>query len=102
MQDVSLAHNYLIYAYNVRSMLIITHGIKNLPNHFFSGNELWVMTNFNKRTQYRKMLKMQVKKCRGIECKGYYIERKFRSLSSLKKRTFPLTYVEVVKEEIPF
>jgi hypothetical protein len=46
------------------------------------------------------MLKMQVKKCRGIECKGYYIE--FRSLSSLKKRTFPLTYVEVVKEEIPF
>jgi hypothetical protein len=45
---------------------------------------------------------MQVKKSKGIECKGYYIDRKFRSLSSLKKRTYPLTYVEVQKEYLPF
>ncbi len=98
----AIAANYWIHATNVRSMLIVTHGIKNLPNHYFSGNELWVMTNFGKRMQYRKQLKMQVKKSKGIECKGYYIDRKFRSLSSLKKRTYPLTYVEVQKEYLPF
>jgi hypothetical protein len=101
-RSVGIAPNYWIHATNVRSMLIVTHGIKNLPNHYFSGNDLWVMTNFNKRMQYRKQLKMQVKKSKGIECKGYYIDRKFRSLSSLKKRTYPLTYVEVQKEYLPF
>lgn len=79
--------------------LIITHGIKGFKNHVMSGNELWVMTNCeHKRTQHIKMLKLQLN---GLT-RGYFINRKFRSLTWIEKRLYPLTKVIVKKEKLPF
>ena len=77
-------------------MLILTHGIKNLPNYYFSGNDLYVLEHFgNKKTIPTKKLSQQVMNKGNRETKGYYIERKFRSLSNLNNRKFPVCKVIV-------
>lgn len=81
---------------------IYTHGLKNLPNYLFSGNDLYVIENCKQnRTQRTKMLKIQtIGKQRP--CKGYFIERKFRSLTSLNKRKYPLIKIELKTDKLPF
>ena len=75
-------------------MIVITHGIKNLPNYYFSGNEMYVLEYFgNKKTVPTKKLKTQVMNKGNRETKGYYIERKFRSMTNLNNRKFPLTKI---------
>lgn len=83
---------------------IITHGIKGLLNYYFSGNDLIVLEHFsNKRTKPTKTLKKQFNG-RNKMCRGYYIDRKFKSLTSLVSKQYPLTKVIVsnIKSEIPF
>lgn len=85
-------------------VIIITHGIKGLPNYYFSGNDLMVLEHFsNKRTKPTKILKKQLNG-RDKRCRGYYIERKFKSLTSLISKQYPLTKVIIknIKPELPF
>lgn len=79
--------------------IIITHGIKGFPHHVFSGNDLYVLTHCEgKRTQHEKKLSKQLN---GLT-RGYFINRKFRSLTWLEKRLFPVTKVLYRPEPLPF
>jgi hypothetical protein len=98
-----IAGNYCIGATNVGSMLIITHGLRHLPNYYMSENELYVFAHFRRRTVNFKQLKIQVKKSRGLECRGYYIDRKFVSLSELKRRRYLVCKIILPKQkDCPF
>ena len=69
--------------------LILTEGLKGLPYHFFSGNDLVQLSHCpNKRTVPTKVLKKQNNGRYGM-CRGYFINRKFHSLTSLEKRKYP-------------
>ena len=83
---------------------IITHGIKGLPNYYFSGEDLIVLGHFsNKRTKTTKVLKKQFNG-RNQMCRGYFIARKFKSLTSIERKKYPLTRIIIknLKQEIPF
>ena len=84
-------------------MLIITHGLKNLPNYAFSGNELYRLAHFsNKRTKPLRKLKPQIMNAKGIKCHGYFIEGKFRSKTNLDKRKYPKIKIIIQTETLPF
>lgn len=79
-------------------MLIITHLVKNLQHYAFSGDELFVIENCSgRRTQFTKKLSIQ----KVGRSKGYYINRRFRSLTSLRKRAYPYTKVILPPPVIP-
>ncbi len=79
--------------------IIITHGIKGLPYHFFCGNDLLQISHCpDKRTKPQKFLKKQKN---GL-CRGYFIDRKFKSLSWLERRKYPVIRVLVKEEPMPF
>lgn len=76
--------------------IIITHGIKGFPNHYFSGNYLIQLEHFSgKRTRPEKVLNKQL----NGRCRGYFIDRKFRSLTWIDKRKYPITKV-IIKERL--
>lgn len=82
-------------------MLVITHGLKNLPHYVFSGDELHLLTHFSgKRTKYQRRLKLQTMNRGKRETKGYFVEGKFRSLTSLMRRAYPKTRVILDKSEL--
>lgn len=84
-------------------MLIITHGLKSLPNYAFSGNDLYRLEHFsNKRTKKLLKLKPQIMNAKGIKCHGFFIEGKFRSRTSLQKRKYPRTKIIIKTETLPF
>jgi hypothetical protein len=84
-------------------MLIITHGLKNLPNYAFSGNGLYRLAHFsNKRTKPLRKLKLQTMNKNSASCNGYFIEGKFRSKTSLEKRKYPTTKIIIQTETLPF
>lgn len=79
--------------------IIFTHGIKGYRNYLFSGEDLYVLTNCKaKRIQYLKRLNKQLN---GLT-RGYFINRKFRSLTWLEKRLYPVTKIVIKKEPLPF
>lgn len=79
--------------------IIFTHGIKNEPNYLFSGNELFVLEHFNnKRTQKQKKLSLQLN---GLT-RGYFINRKFRSLTWIDSHKYPTTKIIIITEPLPF
>ena len=67
--------------------IIITHGIKGYPNHFFSGSDVIQIEHCpNKRTRPTKVLNKQLN---GMT-RGYFLDRKFKSLTWIEKRKYPL------------
>ena len=76
--------------------IIITHGIKGYPNHYFSGEELIQLEHFSgKRTRPEKVLSKQL----NGRCRGYFLDRKFKSLTWIEKRKYPVTKV-IIKQTI--
>ena len=76
--------------------IIITHGIKYMPYHFFSDNDLVQITHCpNKRTVPTKILKKQ----KIGMCRGYFINRKFHSLTSLENRKYPTIKIILGNQE---
>ena len=80
--------------------LIITHGIKGMPFHFFSEAGIYQMSHCpRKRTLPEQVIK---KICNGL-CRGFKIDGRFYSLTALEKRFYPVTRVVFkVKDECPF
>lgn len=79
--------------------LIITHGLKGLPNYAFSGNDLYVLENCKgKRTQPTKRLSIQLN---GLT-RGYFIDRKFRSLTWIERRMYPIIKIVLKQTYKPF
>lgn len=75
--------------------------IEDLPNYAFSGNDLYALTHFSgKRTKYQRRLKLQTMNKGKRETKGYFVEGKFRSLTSLMRRAYPKTMVILDKSEV--
>lgn len=76
--------------------IIITHGIKGFPNHYFSGSDLIQLEHFSgKRTRPEKVLNKQL----NGRCRGYFLDRKFKSLTWIDKRKYPITKV-IIKERL--
>lgn len=76
--------------------IIISHGIKGYPNHYFSGEEVIQLEHFSgKRRKPEKVLSKQL----NGRCRGYFIDRKFRSLTWIEKRKYPVTRV-IIKQTI--
>jgi len=70
--------------------IIISHGIKGYPHHYFSGGDLIQLKHFSgKRTKPQKILSKQL----NGTCRGYFIDRKFKSLTWIEKRKYPITRV---------
>jgi hypothetical protein len=85
-------------------VIIITHGLKGLPHYYFSGKDLLVLGHFSrKRTKTTRILKKQFNG-KDQRCQGYFIDRKFKSLSSLERKKYPVTKILVknLKQETPF
>lgn len=79
--------------------IIVTHGIKSHPNHVRSGSDVYVLTHCKgKRTQHEKKLSMQMN---GLT-RGYFIYRKFRSLTWIERHSYPLTKILFKAEKMPF
>ena len=72
--------------------LIITHGLKRLPNHFISDLGVLQLCHFKKkRTRSEKILS-------EIKCgnsKGVKIDGRFISYAELERRKYPATKVFV-------
>lgn len=75
--------------------IIITHGIKGFPHHFFSGSDVIQLSHCPcKRTKPTKFLNKQLN---GMT-RGYFINRKFRSLTWIEKRKYPTVKIILGKE----
>ena len=79
--------------------LIITHGLKRMPNHFITDLGVLQISHFkNKRTRSEKILS-------EINCgnsKGVKIDGRFISYAELDRRKYPITKVVVESIHIPF
>lgn len=72
------------------SYFILTHGLKNIPNYYFSGEDLMVLEYCsNNRTKKTKVLKKQFNG-RNRSCRGWFINGKFMSLTNLEKKKYPI------------
>jgi hypothetical protein len=81
--------------------LIITHGIKGYPYHFFSeGNMIYQRSHVvSKRTLPEQIKKKQL----NGTTRGFMIYGKFKSLTALERLRYPLTKVIFnVPDECPF
>ena len=79
--------------------IIITHGIKGMPHHFFCGNELLQLSHCPaKRTKPQKFLKKQ----KNGMCRGYFIDRKFKSLTFLESKRYPVIKIILQEDRLPF
>ena len=78
--------------------IIITDAIKGFPYHFFSGNDLVQISHCpNKRSVPTKVLKKQHNGRNGM-CRGYFINRKFYSLTFLENRKYPIIKIVLGEE----
>lgn len=78
------------------SSLIITHGLKGLPNHFLCEHGLYQLAHCpRKRTLPEKIIKKRVI---GL-CRGFTIDGKFYSLTALEKISYPVTKVINIEQE---
>lgn len=81
--------------------LIITHRIKGIKDYAFSGNELYVLPSFVfRRSRSLKRIKMQT----IGTCRGYFINRKFKSITWIESKMYPSTKVIIYKNQgaLPF
>lgn len=79
--------------------LIITHGIKGYPNYVFSGNDMYLLSHYDgRRTHKERKLSLQLN---GLT-RGYFINRKFKSLTWIEKRVYPVTKVIYRPTPLPF
>ena len=68
--------------------IFITHGIKGYPNYFFTAENLVYQKSYcpRKRTLPSKVLsKIKIGRCRGFKIDG-----KFKSLTSLEEKKYPI------------
>jgi len=73
--------------------IIITHGIKGFPNHFFTDKGLLQVEYCPRKRTMPTAFIPKIKTGSGGRCRGYKIDGKFRSLTWLEKRLFPRTLV---------
>lgn len=80
--------------------LIITHGIKGMPNHFFCEEGIYQKSYCPRK---RTMPEQVIKKIRNGLCRGFKIDGRFYSLTALEKRRYRLSGVVFkVKDNFPF
>lgn len=85
----------------MQDYLIITHGIKGLPYHFYTENLKVLQLSHcpNKRT----LPTHEIKKLVNGLTRGFMIYGKFISLTALEKRMFPVTKIlSNIPDECPF
>jgi hypothetical protein len=80
--------------------LIITHGLKRMPNHFITDKGVLQISHFkNKRTRCEKILS----EIRCGNSKGIKIDGRFISYAELDRRKFSVTKVFTEeKNKVPF
>lgn len=99
------ATNLSMYIQNQQIMidnLILTHGIKGFPFHFLTEDNLVYQMEHcpNKRTLPEQIKKKQV----NGTCRGFMIYGKFKSLSYIESKKYPVTKVlfKVPETDYPF
>jgi len=80
--------------------IFITHGIKGYPNHFFTSDNLVYQKSYCPRN--RTLPSKVLSKIKIGRCRGFKIDKAFKSLSSLeaKKYPIPVQILGIVSEEI--
>lgn len=80
--------------------LIITNGIKGMPNHFLCEGGVYQKSYCPRK---RTMPEQVIKKIRNGLCRGFKIDGRFYSLTALEKRSYPVTRIVYnVPDECPF
>lgn len=82
---------------DVDKIIFLTKGIRGYPNHFFTADHTIYQQShcLNKRT---KPAHLVAKVLNGM-CRGYFINGKFKSLTALEKKSYPVPVKVIIPED---
>lgn len=89
-----------ILSFDVDKIIWITHAIRGYPNHFFTAdNTIYQKQHcLNKRTKPAHL----VAKIRNGMTRGYFLNGKFKSLTFLESKRYPIMAQVIFSKETEF